>query len=151
MTAGRPRKFETVEELDQMAEAYFASCVPHLVGEQVIQEPPTAYGLSIACGTTWETMRDYRSGKYDTDDAKFSLAVKWWVEQVKHFAEKGLYNARNAAGPIFHLINLTKNDGDARWVNAQSTEHTGKDGKDLFPEMTDEQLNARILAALPKA
>lgn len=135
---GRPRVFESVEELDRRAEVYFASIsqvttIPATEDEPertetTTIEPPTAYGLSIACGTTWETMRDYRSGKYDKEDQKFSLSVKWWVEQIKYFAEKSLYTARSPAGPIFHIVNLTRNDGEAAWKNAQSNEHSGPDG-----------------------
>ena len=132
MPAGRPRIFATVKELDDRAAAYFETCKADMTQEPpVYGEPVTAYGLAIACGTTWETLRDYRSGKYDAPGQEYSVAIKWWVEQIKHYAEKGLYNARSAAGPIFHLVNLTRNDGDAAWKNAQAQEITGKDGDPL--------------------
>ena len=41
---------------------------------------------------------------------------------------------------IFALTNL---EGET-WKNRQNTELTGKDGKDLFASLTDEQLEARI-------
>lgn len=41
---------------------------------------------------------------------------------------------------IFTLINQ---DGES-WKNRQTTELTGKDGKDLFAAMTDEELDAKI-------
>lgn len=147
---GRPRKFQTVKDLDRLAEAYFASCEPKRDEEGKIIDmgrPLTAYGLAIACGTTWDTLREYRAGNYDTEDQKFSVAVKVHVERVKQFAEEGLYNARSAAGPIFHLVNLTRNDGDSAWKNAQHQEVTGKDGGPLEIGLTDRLKEARERAA----
>lgn len=119
-----------------MAKAYMDTRGYKIVGDQVINQPATAHGLAIACGTTWETLRDYRSGKYDTEDEKFSLTVKWWVEHIKEFAEQGLYTARSAAGPIFHLANLSKADGEGAWKNVEGREITGKDGGALEIKLT---------------
>lgn len=146
---GRPRKFESVADLDRLANAYFDSCEPEIGGDGKATggRPITAYGLARACGTTWETLRDYRSGKYDTESEKFSLAVKVHFDRVKEFAEEGLYTARSAAGPIFHLVNLTRADGDGAWKNAQAQEITGKDGGPLDIALVDRLKEARERAA----
>lgn len=120
-----------------MAELYFQKCKPH---EEEVEggeegetrthwgEPPSCFGLANACGVLLETLNEYGSGKYDSDDNDFSASVKWWKQQVKHFAEKGLYEARNAAGPIFHLTQLTRNDPEP-WRNVTQSEIGGIDGK----------------------
>ncbi len=130
MPAGRPRSFQSVQELDERAEAYFEACKATFADDGkplTYGEPVTAYGLSIACGCTWETMREYRKGVYDTENEKYSVATKWWIEQIKHYAEKGLYTARSAAGPIFHLANLTRTDSEP-WKSVEGRELTGANG-----------------------
>lgn len=42
------------------------------------------------------------------------------------------------------IIHFQTNRDPENWKNRQSTEHTGKDGKDLFANITDEELATRI-------
>lgn len=103
---GRPRKFESVEDLWTRAEAYINE-------RQANLEPLTVTGLALALGTTRETLMDYEDGKYDGADGQepqFSYAVKMVKAYVKDYAESQLYKLRNPAGAIFALKNFGWSD-----------------------------------------
>jgi hypothetical protein len=98
---GRPRKFQTVDDLWQRAGEYFNE-------RQNKLEPLTVTGLALALGTTRETLMDYEGGKYDGEDGqepRFSDAVKLIKAFVRDYAESQLYKLRNPAGAIFWLKN----------------------------------------------
>ena len=42
------------------------------------------------------------------------------------------------------IIHFQTNKDPQNWKNRQNTEITGKDGKDLFEKLTDEELEAKI-------
>ncbi len=143
--AGRPRKFETVEELQTAIDTYFESCFEEFTvalkddegkktGERLIKkqvEPFTITGLAIALDTTRQGLLNYegREEFYDT--------IKKAKVRCENYAEKSLFG-NNATGPIFNLIN---NYG---WKN---TQHIGGDPENpLFQitQLTDEQVLAQI-------
>lgn len=51
---------------------------------------------------------------------------------------------KHVAPNLGAIIHFQTNVDPATWKNRQNTELTGKDGKDLFASLTDEQLEARI-------
>lgn len=124
MTAGRPRKFESPEDIDAQAKAYFVWCDS--------QDPPRPYtitGLAEELGTFRDVLIDYESGAYDTETEKYSNAVKRAKAKVERYAEEHVYT--QTAGACFHLTNLSRTSKNP-WKNAQHQEVTGKDGSDLF-------------------
>lgn len=119
--AGRPLKFQTVDELRQQIDAYFAECDKHTrpfvtkEGE-VIQVPdPIPYtitGVAMALDTTRQGLLNYeeRDEYYDT--------IKNAKLKCENYAERQLFSGKNATGPIFNLKN---NYG---WVDKQEVDQT---------------------------
>jgi hypothetical protein len=110
MPAGRPLKFQSVEELQKKIDAYFAEC-------EVKEEPYTITGLALALGTYRQTLINYE-GKEE-----FMDAIKSAKTRVEQYAEKKLFSS-TPSGAIFAL----KNFG---WSDKIENEHTGKDGKPI--------------------
>lgn len=140
---GRPLKFETVADLKQKIQSYFASCDPHTEtrtvmkgndqnGRAIWEErevmttaiPYTITGLARALKTTRETLLDYESGKYDdkddtdVDGERFSDAIKDAKLRVQQNAEELLMSGGPATGPIFWLKN------NAGWRDKSEVDHT---------------------------
>jgi len=90
--SGRPLKFNSVEELQEKIDRYFASC-----DEQ--EEPITITGLALALDTTRETLCDYEENDI------FSDTVKMAKLRVQHAYEKRLVRRGNG-GDIFALKNF---------------------------------------------
>jgi len=72
------------------------------------------------------------SGKFDVNGKEIPK-IKEQKTVEKHFQP-------NTAAVIFTLTNTMPE----KYKNTQSTELTGKNGKDLFAQLTDEELDARI-------
>jgi hypothetical protein len=108
MSAGRPLKFGTVEELQEKIDAYFTECIDK-------KKPFTITGLALALDTSRRVLCEYE-GK----DA-YSNAVKKAKLRCENFAEELLFAGSNAAGAIFAL----KNYG---WRDKQEQELTGPNG-----------------------
>lgn len=105
MPAGRPLKFQSVKELQQKIDAYFAE-------RQAANKPISITGLALALDTTRETLCDY--GERD----EFSDTIKRAKLRVENFYEERLTLA-NATGPIFALKNFD-------WSDKQQTELSGE-------------------------
>jgi hypothetical protein len=118
---GRPRRWETGEQLDADISAYFAECARR-------KEPVGIYGFCDFVSIDASTLYDYESEKYDSEEIKFSHIIKRVRRKVKATAEKRIY--ANTAGAIAVLVNTTRKDPDP-FRNAMHQELTGKDGKDL--------------------
>lgn len=89
---GRPRKWNTPEELQTEIDAYFERC-----SEKAI--PLTITGLALALDTTRETLMDYQN------DDEFSYTVKRAKLRIENAYENRLIlNGR--AGDIFALKNF---------------------------------------------
>lgn len=129
---GRPPKYKTVPELENLIEAYFQSCWKQKIDmfgnpifvkdkrgkkteEKVMYQfkPYTITGLALAIGTTRETLIDYE--KKD----KFSDTIKRAKQMCQGYAEESLYIGKNPTGAIFNLKN---NYG---WKDKTETEHSG--------------------------
>ena len=94
MMAGRPMKFESVEDLESQIDAFFETCKD----EKML---PTITGLAVYLDTTRRTLLDYETEYGD----EFSHAIKRAKARVEAGVEQMLFIGKNAAGPIFNLKN----------------------------------------------
>lgn len=101
MPAGRPLKFQSVEELEKAIQAYFDSVAAKTIildDGKVIEEPLTITGLALALDTTRQTLMDYEGRD------EFTYTIKKAKTVVENYAEKKLFG-NNATGAIFALKN----------------------------------------------
>lgn len=120
MPAGRPLKFNSVEELKHLIDLYFFEC----------DETKTAYtitGLALALNTCRQTLLDYE--KRD----EFLDTIKNAKLRVENDYELSL-RARGSAGDIFGLKNFGWKD---KQEVAQSNRYVDKDGEDLHKRDRD--------------
>lgn len=94
---GRPQKWESPEQLEKLAIAYFEDCFTY-------KRPITITGLAIALGTTRTTLIDYED-ETGHRSKEFSNIVKILKHYCEHYAEETMFTARNPAGAIFALKN----------------------------------------------
>jgi len=111
MPAGRPLKFQSVEELDTRIGEYF-NTTP--------EEEWTWTGLALWLDVDKHTLTNY------TDRPEFSTSVKRAMSRVENSYEKDLKKS-GRTGTIFALKNFD-------WKDKQEQEHYGKDGEALFPK-----------------
>ena len=117
MPAGRPLKFESVEEVQELIEAYFLAC-----DDDEKPRPYTITGLALALDTCRQTLLDYENKD------EFSDTIKKAKNKIHNYAEERLYS-NNVAGVIFNLKNnfgwkdKTEVDNNTRYVD--------KEGEDL--------------------
>ena len=165
---GRPKKFESVDELEDMIQAYFQSCflpktyekkiaekgdegedvvsyetrpVLNKHGEEVFYQirPFTVTGLALALDTTRETLLDYEK---NPENADYSDTIKRAKQRIHNYAEEFLFNGKNVTGAIFNLKN---NWG---YVDRTETDVTTK-GRAIAPE--DAAAKAADILGRPKA
>ncbi len=120
MPAGRPRKFESPEDIDSQAAAYFRDM-------DELERPYTVSGLAEALGTFRIVLSDYEKGTYDTETEKYSYAIKRAKQKIERYAEEAVYT--KTAGAVFTLVNITRNSEEP-WKNAQhqdiDAKHSGQ-------------------------
>lgn len=102
---GRPKKWETPEQLQKEINKYFKKCKKELI-------PLTITGLAIALNTTRDTLMDYQN------DDEFSDTVKKAKLIIENAYELRLI-ANGRSGDIFAL----KNFG---WKDKQEIQHSGE-------------------------
>jgi len=147
---GRPRKFKSVEELQEKIDAYFAECDPHWVLEEYyewdtdrkIQEkkekwelskqiPYTITGLALALDTTRDVLLDYENSE---DLKQFSYTIKMAKAKVHSFVERRLFD-QASTGAIFNLKNnfgwVDKNESVVRNVNTEIPLEELNDDEDI--------------------
>jgi len=107
MPAGRPRKFNTAEEMQAVIDDYLGA-----------EDRPTVTGLALALNMTRQTLLQYEH------DGEFSDTVKMAKARVEDALERALWDS-NPAGKIFNLKN---NFG---WKDAKEQQITGAEGKPL--------------------
>lgn len=122
MPAGRPLKFQTVEEIEQIADAFFA---------RTPEEEWTITGLALELDTTRKTLIDY-----DNKD-EFSNTIKRLKTKVEYAYEKSL-RKRGSAGDIFGLKNFGWRD--------QSEVKSEEEITHRFENLDDEDLDKSIAA-----
>ncbi len=88
---GRPPKFESVEQLQSLIDAYFET--------EEGKDTPTITGLALALDTTRKTLLDYCE-----TDTEFSYTIKKAKARVERKMEQCLYG-NNVTGLIFNLKN----------------------------------------------
>ena len=113
MGAGRPALFNTVEDLEELIERYFAEC-------DLTSKAPTITGLALHLGF------ESRQSVYDYEKRsdEFSYTIKRSRLRVENSYEKHLLS-NTATGAIFAL----KNFG---WADKQEIDHTTK-GESINP------------------
>jgi hypothetical protein len=127
---GRPLKFQSVKELQDMIQEFFDDCDPHTAERQMEngvnskgetiwitrrvmteQKPYTVSGLAAHLETTRDVLLDYESGIHDNaaldaeTNATFSNTIKNAKARIEAYAEGQLFTGKQAAGPIFNLKN----------------------------------------------
>lgn len=156
---GRPLKFQTVKELQEAIDNYFASLYEPAVdmwgnpvvnkktGEQMLKKVnvATVTGLAVALDTTRDLLLDYENGKYDGKDLTieqlaenqqiddFSDTIKKAKLRIYADTEQQLYKGK-AVGAIFSLKN---NYG---WVDKVITETTPQEPNNPFKNLTEDEL-----------
>lgn len=93
MPAGRPLKFQSVEELQEKIEEYFSKC-------KTEGKKPIISGLALHLDTTRETLCDYR------DKDEYSYSIKRAKQRCEAILEENLVEGKvNPTGTIFNLKN----------------------------------------------
>lgn len=92
MPAGRPLKFQSVEELDQAILGYFQDC-------QEKNRPLTLAGLANALDVDRKTLLNY------SHNEEFFPSIKKAKSLCEQYAEEMLFQGKNVAGVIFNLKN----------------------------------------------
>ena len=117
---GRPLKFQSVEELQDGINKYFADCDLNGI-------PYTFTGLALALDSTRETLGDYEL------KPGYSYPIKQAKERVANYAERSCFTARNPAGAIF----LAKNHGFRDTQQLDITSRLTYDLPDQVKALTD--------------
>lgn len=104
MPAGRPLKYKTVAELQELIDAYFIKCDEK-------KRPYTITGLALALGTYRQTLCNYEERPEYLDAIKIAKA------RCENYAEELLLSGGNATGAIFALKNYD-------WTDKQEIHHT---------------------------
>lgn len=159
-TLGRPRKFETVAQLEKLIEEYFKSCfkeewvsevvrdkdgAPKVdkkgvqqkkwVKESVQRVPFTVTDLALALDTTRRTLIDYENGNYDTETEIFSHTIKRAKTVIEAQLDRKLYETEGRhTGLIFNLKN------NFSWHDRTEIDHSTKDkplGGDINPQLRE--------------
>lgn len=120
MPAGRPPKYETPEQMQELIDHYFANDAFVDMGDAKMYAP-TVSGLAYALGMSTEALRNYE-GKPD-----FLATVKAAKQKIEVALEQRLYG-QAVTGTIFNLKN---NFG---WKDKTEQEHTGANGGPIKTE-----------------
>lgn len=117
---GRPKKFKTVEELEQAIEEYFDYCDEN-------NKPYTISGLAYALDTTRRTLLDYQ------EQDEYSHTIKKAKAKIERFNEELLFSKDvPTVGVIFNL----KNNYD--WKDKQEIEADVNSDVNISIELSDD-------------
>ena len=114
MKEGRPKIFDSPEEMQSVIDEYFSTDAFCGEGDERIYAP-TVSGLAYALGMTTETLRMYGN------DSSFSATVKGAKQKIEIALEQRLYG-QAVTGTIFNLKN---NFG---WKDKTESELSGPGG-----------------------
>lgn len=133
---GRPPRFESKEQVQELVDAYFKSCEGHPLRDEdgeimydkngrpviVDMKPPTITGLALALGfNSRMSLLNYEGKK------EFVDTIKRAKSRVEEYAETRLFDKDGANGAKFSLANNFKGWSDKQTIE-QSTELAGKGG-----------------------
>ena len=130
--AGQPMKYKTVEELQEAIDNYFTvdAFMTNSSGES--EYLPTMAGLALSLDVDRRTIVNY------SHNEAYFPTIRKAKAKIESFIETRLYG-NNVTGCIFNL----KNNFD--WKDKQEVET-----KDTTHEVTDEDLNAKIMELMEK-
>jgi hypothetical protein len=148
MPAGRPAKYKTAEQMQELIDKYFKSCegtvlrddedeiVYDKFGRPVIidQKPPTICGLALALGfSSRQTLLNYQ------DKDEFMDTITRAKLKIEEYAEQRLYDKDGVNGAKFNLINNFKG-----WRDKQEQEVTATNTNINYDmtKLSKEQLEA---------
>lgn len=162
---GRPLKFQTVKELQEAIDDYFASLYEPAfdmwgnpiknkeTGEQRMRKTQVATitGLAVALDTTRDLLLDYENGKHDGKDETLTMEQVAENQQITDFSdtikkaklkiyadtEQQLYQGKSV-GAIFSLKN---NYG---WVDKVITETAPQEPNNPFQNLTEDELRKLV-------
>lgn len=124
----RPRKYETVEELEEIIDEYFTKCDEE-------NRPYTVTGLAIALDMSRQGLINY-CARTDENDESFFDTIKRAKDKVESRVEEGLLSGKyNATGAIFNLKN---NYG---WKDKQEVEQSGEVNNTITIKTSEEVKN----------
>lgn len=132
MTAGRPVKYETPEEMQAVIDKYFQEDAFVEIGDAKVFAP-TVTGLASALDMTREGLIHYSKKDQFTD------TIKKAKDKIAIALEQRLYG-NNVTGVIFNLKN---NYG---WKDKTETEHSGQmtmNHRDVS-DLTDEEIENEL-------
>ena len=116
---GRPRKYSSPEEMEQIINDYFRDCEDR-------GEPKTIYGLALALDLTYEGLMGYSA----RDD--YSGLIKRAKEEIIREVEtRGHLSKTNPAFAIFWLKNV------AKWADKSEVEMTNRVSLSVADDIED--------------
>lgn len=117
---GRPKKYNSVEEMQQLINDYFNYCDEN-------KKPYTVSGLANALDLTRQSLLNYE----ENDD--FFDTIKRAKSKIEQFAEECLFVGSNTAGVIFNLKN------NYNWKDKQEIEADINTDVTINIELSDEE------------
>lgn len=142
MPAGRPLKFESVEDLEQRIQEYFAKCDKWINRTTIYKGEPIEYIASVPYTISWlasylwtnrQTLVNYEYKE------KFFDTIKRAKEKVEADQEqRALMWESNPTMSIFSLKN------NFNWVDKSEVNNTNKNYNKNITDMTDEELDDLI-------
>jgi hypothetical protein len=106
--AGRPRIYDSPDELESQCDKYFDECLE-------LKERPTVTGLALHLGfASKQSLYDYEK------EDKFSYPIKKSLTRIENALERKL-DGQAVTGVIFALKNMG-------WKDKHETEHSGELG-----------------------
>lgn len=132
MAGGRPPKWNSPKELQDLIDEYFYSLQDD---EGNFKKPPTITGLALALGTNRETLCNYE------DKDEFFDTIKEAKTKCEQWVEENAMIGK--ANPTFSIFNLKNNYGWKEKIEQDIT--TG--GEKITDNITPEQ-KAQLLSLL---
>lgn len=117
---GRPKKYNSVEEMQQLINDYFNYCDEN-------KKPYTVSGLANALDLTRQSLLNYE------EDDEFFDTIKRAKSKIEQFAEECLFVGSNTAGVIFNLKN------NYNWKDKQEIEAEVNTDVTINIELSDEE------------
>ena len=130
--AGQPMKYKTVENLQEAVDDYFETDAFVMNSSGESEYLPTMAGLALSLDVDRKTVVNY------SHRDEYFPTIRKARAKIESFIETRLYG-NNVTGCIFNL----KNNFD--WKDKQEVET-----KDTTHEVTDEDLNAKIMELMEK-